>query len=529
MCKTRFFAVAAACALLFAVGADAAIAQRGGRGGGRQPEPLAEETILEEFDKIVELIWTDQEEDAWDNADSDEQKQAFINSFWESRDPTPNTPENEFREQWMARIAYANRAFNEGRPGYETDRGKFYLIYGPEVIVAQERKQVSGSAQAAFGAEAQGAGRGFNIIWTIDTTQNPFLEGKEEVTFAQYQRSYSRLTGGIEYSQEAFLAGQAITEYFEARRANPSTYGPTGGGGGGAPTPGAAATAAAAPTPDMVAMTQLMQAGTTMQDLGLRQAVEFIPAQGGNAFAMINFEIDKAGLTFDAGSARVLAFGVILKKDPAAPNGEEYIRDLRSFFDVAESEGNAEQTGVHSFGMTLAPGGYRLAWGVMDEASERIATTSFEFEAPNYFAGELAVPSAILASGLEQKTDAIDVNTIYPGTRVGNLELNTDLENVVGRNDEVLVLYFIKGLTRDPATQQVSFEVDHRILIAGTEDSIARLPTQTLASPGVQQPIPLAQVSQLEAGTDYEIEIHIKDLVNDNELVHRIPFSTRGG
>ena len=59
--------------------------------------------------------------------------------------------------------------------------------------------------------------------------------------------------------------------------------------------------------------------------------------------------------------------------------------------------------------------------------------------------------------------------------------------------------------------------------------AIARLPTQPLDFGGVQQPIPLAQVQQLEAGTDYKIEIHIKDLINGNELTHTVPFSTSGG
>jgi len=529
MRRNQLLAVGLLFALLLIAGTDLGFAQRGGRGGGGggQPTLLDDAAILEDFDDIVELIWTDQEEDAWKDADTDEQKQAFITAFWEGRDPTPGTEDNEFREQWMARAAYANRAFNEGSAGYGTDRGKFYLIYGPEVMVAQERKQVSGTGQGSVSGETQGAGRGTNIIWTIDKTQNPFLEGKKEVTFAQYNRSFSKLTGGIEYSQEAFLAGQAITAYFEARRANPAVYGPAAAGP--APVAGAGGAPPAALTPDVLAMQRLMQSGTTMQDLGLRQKVDFIPAQGGNAFALVNFEIDKAGLTFDAGSARVMAFGVVLKKDPAATNGEEFLRDVKMYFDVAEDAGNAEQTDVHSFGMTLSPGDYRLAWGVMDDASERIATTSLEFETPDYAGGELAVPSVIVASRLEEQTDAIDVNTVYQGTRVGNIVLSTDLDGVFGRNDELLVLYFIKGLAPDPATQQVSFEVDHRILLAETGEGVARMPTQPLAFSGVQQPIPLAQVEQLEAGTDYQIEIHIKDLINGNELTHLVPFSTRGG
>ena len=109
------------------------------------------------------------------------------------------------------------------------------------------------STQRASGASSSGesqARAGSNTVWELDNTQNPFLAGKREVMFARYQRSYSRITGGIELSQEAFLAGVAVANYFEARRANPSSAGPVGAGA--VLAPGSVATAGGAPpTPDV--------------------------------------------------------------------------------------------------------------------------------------------------------------------------------------------------------------------------------------------------------------------------------------
>jgi GWxTD domain-containing protein len=537
MRRTCFLTVAVAVALVFVLGADLAQAQRGGRGGGRGgggrgAAVLDEATILEEFDSIVDLIWTGEEEDTWKDIDKNavEEKQAFITAFWERRDPTPGTEDNEFREVWMARVTYANGAFRgEGRPGWETDRGKFYLVYGQEALVAQERKEVAGSANRGVSAE-QKAGSSTNIIWTLDPSQNPFLSDKQQITFAQISRTYSRISGGFDYSEEAFLAGAAVAAYFEGRRANPSSAGPAAAAGG---TAVAGATGAASPTPDMLAMQQLMQQGVTQQDLTLKQGVGFIPAAAGNTFTTFNFELGKSGLTFETdgapGPASLLAFGVLFKKDPNVPNGEQFLRDVKINFNVDPANGTAEETTTHSFGMTLEPGDYRLAWGVMDNASERIATTSYEFTVPNYAAGELNVPSVIIATRLEETADAIDINTVYDTTRVGNLALATDLDNLFGRDDTLLLLYFIQGLGVDPGTQQPSFDIDHRILLAGTDESIARLPTQALTFGAINQEIPLSLVEQIEVGTDYEIEIHIKDQVNGNEIIQRVPFSVRGG
>ena len=552
MRRNQFTSVIFILLLVFALGTELADAQRGrGRGGrGRGPAVLEEATILEEFDKIVDLIWTDQEEDTWDDIDDDatEDKQAFITTFWESRDPTPGTESNEFREIWMQRVAYTQRYNSEGTDGWLTDRGKFYLIYGPEVLTVQSTQRATGGSSSG---ERQ-ARASSNTVWELDDTQNPFLEGKKEVMFARYQRSYSRITGGIELSQEAFLAGVAVANYFEARRANPSSAGPVGAGA--VLAPGSVATAGGVtPTPDILAMQQLMQNGVSLQDLIVRQEMAFIPAPEGNTYSIFNFDVGKSGLTFESlgspGPANLLAFGVLRKKDPASANGLQFVYELKIPFAVVPSNGTAEVTTTHSFGMTIEPGDYLLSWGVMDIASEGIGTTDYELTVPNY-AGEacvaptevvtgaevvqvgpcieLAIPSVIMASSLEQMTDATDLNKVYSRTRVASLELETTIENEFNRNDSLLLLYFINGLGVDPGTQENRFDLTHRILLAGTETSIARLPLQEKTASDVLQEIPLAQVQQIEAGTDYEILIEINDQITGNVLFHKVPFSVRG-
>ena len=552
MRRNQFTSVIFILLLVFALGTELADAQRGrGRGGrGRGPAVLEEATILEEFDKIVDLIWTDQEEDTWDDIDDDatEDKQAFITTFWESRDPTPGTESNEFREVWMQRVAYTQRYNSEGTDGWLTDRGKFYLIYGPEVLTVQSTQRATGGSSTG---ERQ-ARASSNTVWELDETQNPFLEGKKEVMFARYQRSYSRITGGIELSQEAFLAGVAVANYFEARRANPSSAGPVGAGA--VLAPGSVATAGGVtPTPDILAMQQLMQNGVSLQDLIVRQEMAFIPAPEGNTYSIFNFDVGKSGLTFESlgspGPANLLAFGVLRKKDPASANGLQFVYELKIPFAVVPSNGTAEVTTTHSFGMTIEPGDYLLSWGVMDIASEGIGTTDYELTVPNY-AGEacvaptdvvtgaevvqvgpcieLAIPSVIMASSLEQMTDATDLNKVYSRTRVASLELETTIENEFNRNDSLLLLYFINGLGVDPGTQENRFDLTHRILLAGTETSIARLPLQEKTASDVLQEIPLAQVQQIEAGTDYEILIEINDQITGNVLFHKVPFSVRG-
>jgi GWxTD domain-containing protein len=78
----------------------------------------------------VPYIITDEERSAFLQLQTNEEREQFIEAFWQRRDPTPDTVENEFKEEHYRRIAYANEHFASGIPGWKTDRGRIYVIWG---------------------------------------------------------------------------------------------------------------------------------------------------------------------------------------------------------------------------------------------------------------------------------------------------------------------------------------------------------------------------------------------------------------
>jgi GWxTD domain-containing protein len=82
------------------------------------------------LDEDVVWIITDEERAAFKQLSNDEERDNFIEAFWQRRDPTPDTEENEFKEEHYRRIAYANEHFAAGVPGWKTDRGRIYIVYG---------------------------------------------------------------------------------------------------------------------------------------------------------------------------------------------------------------------------------------------------------------------------------------------------------------------------------------------------------------------------------------------------------------
>src|SRR6266851_9160180 len=75
----------------------------------------------------VVYIITDEERQAWKRLQTDEERENFIEQFWLRRDPTPDTAENEYKEEHYRRIAYANERYASGSPGWKSDRGRIYI------------------------------------------------------------------------------------------------------------------------------------------------------------------------------------------------------------------------------------------------------------------------------------------------------------------------------------------------------------------------------------------------------------------
>lgn len=82
-------------------------------------------------EEVVYII-TSVEKDVFLKLRTDRERDLFIEAFWNHRDPTPNSPANEFKTEHFRRIAYANQQLGrEGAvPGWQTDRGRMYILLG---------------------------------------------------------------------------------------------------------------------------------------------------------------------------------------------------------------------------------------------------------------------------------------------------------------------------------------------------------------------------------------------------------------
>ena len=83
------------------------------------------------LDQDVTYIISGEERQGFLRLSTDEERENFIEQFWMRRDPTPDTMENEFKEEHYRRIAYANERYASGIQGWRADRGRIYITFGP--------------------------------------------------------------------------------------------------------------------------------------------------------------------------------------------------------------------------------------------------------------------------------------------------------------------------------------------------------------------------------------------------------------
>ena len=140
------------------------------------PLPAADSAALE-------LLGSSREKREWRDIGSDDARREFFGRFWQRRDPTPQTSDNEFRETFVRRVAFADSAFGKrGEQGSLTDRGRVFTILG-EPAVVRRRAVTSNDPIQAFNVGSVGIAEGTIEYWFYSREQLPSSHAKPTVTF----------------------------------------------------------------------------------------------------------------------------------------------------------------------------------------------------------------------------------------------------------------------------------------------------------------------------------------------------------
>jgi GWxTD domain-containing protein len=471
----------------------------------------------------VSYIITKEEKKAFYALQTDEERENFIENFWRRRDPNPDTEENEYREEYYERIAYANEHFSSGIPGWKTDRGRIYIAWGkPDSVETHP----TGGAYDRPSYEGGGS-----------TTTYPF-----EVWF---YRHLDNVGEGLEIE---FVDPTGTGEYRLARNSNEKDAMAT--------VPGAGLTTAEqlgmgskgdrlsgqgenrygreqdSPFRRLEVLTNLqrppavkfgdLQGALTdspvidNNPLAFDVRVDYFRQAEDRVITTFTIQTNNKELTFDeSGGMKTAKMNIFGRVTAVSGKRSGIFEDSVTTNATAEELAEArDRKSVYQKAMALTPGTYKYDIVVRDVSSGNRGIVSMGFTVPRYDEKKLSTSTLILATKLRQTTDR-DIGGMFV---IGGAKVIPNLGSTYRKGQEVGIYLQVYNAGIDQTTLRPAVDVSY-ILTRGGKVVLQQPEDWTgLSDSGQRLTLArLLQTDQLEAG-DYEIKIQIKDRVGNQTL-----------
>src|ERR1700719_3010389 len=189
------------------------------------------------LDEDVVYIISPEERSAFLHLATNEEREQFIEQFWQRRNPDPDSAENTFKEEHYRRIAYTNEHYASGIPGWKTDRGRIYIMWGPPDEIDSHPSGGSydrpsnegGGSTSTFPFEdwryryLEGIGEDVNIEFV-----DPTMTGEYRLTMDPSEKDALTYVPGAGLTQMESMGLSSKTARFNNTDGTHTAYGPAG-------------------------------------------------------------------------------------------------------------------------------------------------------------------------------------------------------------------------------------------------------------------------------------------------------------
>ena len=495
------------------------------------------------LDEDVRWIISDEEKRTFMQLSNDEERDQFIEQFWLRRDPTPDTPENEFKEEHYRRIAYANEHFAAGIPGWRTDRGRMYIMYGPpDQIDAHPAggtydrpSSEGGGTTSTFPFETwryrhlEGIGQEIEIEFvdtcmcgdyhmTIDRSEKDALLRVPNAGLTQWEAmgladKTSRFTNsGLETLGLGPFTGMNDSKQFDRLE-----------------------TFAKLNRPPAVKFKDLETVVThkiSMHLLPFDVRADFIKVTSDTVLTPITLQVQNRDVTFvnkdGVQRATLNIFGRLTTLSG---------RITQTFEDTVQIDTPADlftrtlaQASVYWKAVPLRPGRYRLDLVVKDVNGDRAGTWSKGIIVPEFSEDQLSTSSLILADQMEKvaSRQVGSGNFIIGDTKVRPRVSPSDGHPAVFKRDQRAAIWMqVYNLAVDQQTHKPDATIEYNVVNVATNQSIVHAVESTAQLGNVGEQVTLRKTLPLAgvAPGTYQVSIKIDDRVSKQTITPTARFA----
>jgi GWxTD domain-containing protein len=511
---------------------------------GQEPDPsqkdrkvLSESSVKKIYKKWmtedVAYIITADEKKAYNKLTTDEERENFIENFWRRRDPDPDTEENEYRDEYFERIAYANEKFASGIPGWKTDRGRIYITFGkPDGIESHpsggsyDRPSYEGGGSTTtypfetwFYRHLDGVGDGIEIEFV-----DPTGTGEYRIARNANEKDALLMVPG---------AGQTLGEQLGLENRADRISGINNNNNGymreqDSPFRRLEILTALQRPPQVKYADLEKLAGEQSpiidnNPLDFDVRVDFFRQSEDRVIATFTVQADNKELVFqnEGGleTARMNIFGRITAvSGKRAGTFEDSVSTSSTPEELAEAK---DRKSAYQRAYALPAGTYKVVVAVTDVVSGKKGWRSLPVNVPRYDAEKLSTSTLVLATRLYQTTER-DIGGQFI---IGDKKV---IPNVAGRykkGQEVGIYMQVYNAGIDQTTLRPSADVEYVLMKGGKEVFKQAEDWNGLSDSG--QRLTLARLlptAQLPTG-DYELKIRIKDRVGNQSLEPSAKFT----
>jgi GWxTD domain-containing protein len=430
----------------------------------------------------VSYIITDEERAAFKRLSTPEELESFVEQFWLRRDPTPDSAENEYKEEHYRRIAYANERFASGIPGWKSDRGRIYITFGPPTEIEShpsggtyERPfEEGGGTTSTYPFEKwryrwiEGIGTDVNIEF-VDTT----MTGEYRMTMDPSEKDALLMVPG---------AGLTLMEQMGLSSKN-DRFNRTDGtrlGTGNQPLPARMnqferleqfAKLHRAPEIKFKDLEAAVTSTIKYNILPMKARTDYIRMTNSTIMASVTLQFDRRDLQFQTkegvAKATVNIYGRITSMARRVVNVFEDVVAVEVPPDLLGEA--AKGSSVYQKSVPLAPGMYRLNIVAKDVISGNMINHEVALNVPHFDDEKLGSSTLILADLIEKvPTKNIGTGQFVIGAHKVRPRLNETF-----RRDEKMGIYLqLYNFAADEKTQKPDGVIKYEVVKKGTNEKI---------------------------------------------------------
>jgi GWxTD domain-containing protein len=496
----------------------------------RNVKPELKKAYKDWLEKDVSYVITDEERRAFKKLQTDLEREKFIEEFWRRRDPDPDTEENEFKEEYYERIAYANEHFASGIPGWKTDRGRIWIMYGkPDERETHpmggnyDRPSYHGGGSTAtypfelwFYRYLPGIGSGIEIEF-VDPT------GSGEYRLARNPNEKDALLmvpgGGLTLSEQLGLSDKAdrisgLGSFTGYQRQQDSPF-------------SRLQLLADLHRPPQIKFNDLASAVNTgvieENPLNFDVRVDFFRQSDERVITAFTIQTENKDLVFqDSGGlqqARINIFGRITSV--AGRRSGIFEDPVITTATTEELTTAKDRKSAYQKAMALAPGTYKVDVIVRDVASGATGIRRIGFTVPKYDSQKLSTSTLVLATKLESLGDQPAVGQFV----IGQQKVIPNVSGIYHRGHPVGVYLQVYNAGIDQTTLRPSVDVEYVLSKDGKE--LGKMVEDWSGMSDSGQRLTLAKLidTQRLPNGDYELTVRIHDRVSGQALTPSAKFS----